>query len=120
MHLVGRIHRWRQPGDITRIPRAVENNTDNSLTSSRFVENGSYLRLKTATLSYNFGDLRIGNANFSKFMIYATGYNLLTVTDYTGFDPEVNQYGANGPSMGVDYGTYPQSRTFMLGINVGF
>jgi len=114
------LNRWRQPGDITRIPRAVENNTDNSLTSSRFVENGSYLRLKTATLSYNFGDLRIGNANFSKFMIYATGYNLLTVTDYTGFDPEVNQYGANGPSMGVDYGTYPQSRTFMLGINVGF
>jgi len=53
-------------------------------------------------------------------MIYATGYNLLTFTNYKGFDPEVNQYDANGPSMGVDYGTYPQSRTFLFGVNVAF
>jgi TonB-linked SusC/RagA family outer membrane protein len=112
--------RWREPGDITNVPRAALNNTDNTLTSSRFVENGSYLRLKTATISYNFGDSFLAKTKLSKFMVYATGYNLLTITDYTGFDPEVNQYGANGPSMGVDYGTYPQARTFMIGINVGF
>ncbi|WP_132220581.1 SusC/RagA family TonB-linked outer membrane protein [Albibacterium bauzanense] len=114
------LDRWKKPGDITNIPGAKLSNTDNTLTSSRFVENGSYLRLKTATLSYNFGDSFLAKTKLSKFMVYATGYNLLTVTNYTGFDPEVNQYGANGPSMGVDYGTYPQSRTFMIGINVGF
>jgi len=114
------LDRWREEGDITNIPGANLNNTDNTLTSSRFVENGSYLRLKTATLSYNFGDAFLAKTKLSKFMVYATGYNLLTITNYTGFDPEVNQYGANGPSMGVDYGTYPQSRTFMIGINVGF
>lgn len=114
------LDRWKKAGDISNIPGANLNNTDNTLTSSRFVENGSYLRLKTATLSYNFGDSFLAKTKLSKLMVYATGYNLLTVTDYTGFDPEVNQYGANGPSMGVDYGTYPQSRTFMIGINVGF
>jgi len=112
--------RWKKEGDITTIPRALLDGTDNSLTSSRFVENGSYLRLKTATVSYNFGNVTLGKLNLSKLMVYATGYNLLTFTNYSGLDPEVNQYDANGPSMGVDYGTFPQSRTFMLGINVGF
>jgi hypothetical protein len=55
-----------------------------------------------------------------KVSVFASGYNLVTFTKYTGLDPEVNQYGANGPSMGVDYGTYPQSRSLLLGVNVGF
>ncbi|TKC05528.1 TonB-dependent receptor [Pedobacter polaris] len=114
------LRRWTTPGQVTDIPKALKSNSDNTRTSSRFVEDGSYLRLKSATLSYSLGKLTLGRMRMSKVNIFATGYNLLTFTDYSGFDPEVNQYGANGPSMGVDYGTYPQARTFLFGVNVGF
>lgn len=114
------LDRWTTPGQITSIPRAARDNTNNTLTSSRFIEDGSYLRLKTATLSYNFGQTTLGKFKMNRLMIYASGYNLLTFTDYSGLDPEVNQYEANGPSMGVDFGTYPQSRTFLFGVNVSF
>ena len=114
------LDRWTTPGQITSIPRAAKDNTNNTFTSSRFIEDGSYLRLKTATLSYNFGQTTLGKFKMSRLMIYASGYNLLTFTDYSGLDPEVNQYEANGPSMGVDFGTYPQSRTFLFGVNVSF
>ncbi|HWW38962.1 TonB-dependent receptor [Pedobacter sp.] len=114
------LNRWTPQNKNTDIPKAIKDDTDNTKTSSRFVENGSYLRLKTATLSYNFGQMALGKLKMSKVMIYASSYNLLTFTKYKGFDPEVNQYDANGPSMGVDYGTYPQSRTFLFGVNVGF
>jgi TonB-linked SusC/RagA family outer membrane protein len=114
------LDRWTTPGQVTSMPRAIKDNNSNTLTSSRFVEDGSYLRLKTATLSYNFGKMSLGKIKMSKLMIFASGYNLLTFTNYSGLDPEVNQYSANGPSMGVDYGTYPQSRTFLFGVNVGF
>jgi TonB-linked SusC/RagA family outer membrane protein len=114
------LDRWTTPGQVTNIPRAVQGNTDNSRTSSRYVEDGSYLRLKTATLSYNFGEVSLSKWKMSKVTVFATGYNLLTFTKYNGFDPEVQQYEGNSPSMGIDYGTYPQSRTFLFGVNVGF
>jgi len=114
------LDRWTTPGQITNIPRAGQAVTDNSLTSSRFVENASYLRMKTTTLSYNFGKTALGRLKMDKLTVFVSGYNLVTFTNYSGLDPEVNQYGANGPDMGVDYGTYPQSRSFLLGVNVGF
>jgi TonB-linked SusC/RagA family outer membrane protein len=114
------LNRWTTPGQITDIPKAIQNDTYNTYTSSRYIENGSYLRLKTATFSYNFGQMSLGKLKMSKLMVYASGYNLVTFTKYNGLDPEVNQYDANGPSMGIDYGTYPQSRTFLFGVNVGF
>jgi hypothetical protein len=52
--------------------------------------------------------------------VYVTGQNLLTLTKYTGFDPEVNSFGSSSVSMGVDYGTYPQSRSVVVGLNVQF
>lgn len=114
------LDRWTTPGQITNIPKAMRRNTNNSRTSSRYVEDGSYLRLKTTTLSYNFGEVSLSKWKMSKLTVFATGYNLLTFTKYDGFDPEVQQYGGNSPSMGIDYGTYPQSRTFLFGVNVGF
>lgn len=114
------LDRWTPQNTNGSIPKAVKADTENSLTSSRFVENASYLRLKSATLSYNFGEAFLGRMKMSKLTVFATGYNLLTFTKYKGLDPEVSQYGANGPNMGVDYGTYPQSRSFLLGVNVGF
>ena len=56
----------------------------------------------------------------SKITLFATGYNLLTFTNYSGLDPEVNVSDANGPNMGVDFGTYPQSRSILFGVNIGF
>jgi hypothetical protein len=114
------LNRWTTPGQVTNIPKAERGNTNNSRTSSRYVEDGSYLRLKTATLSYNFGKVALSKWNMSKLTVFATGYNLLTFTKYNGFDPEVQQYSGNSPSMGIDYGTYPQARTFLFGVNVGF
>ncbi len=112
------LDRWTHEGQITDMPKAIRS-TDNSRTSSRYVENGSYLRLKTATLSYNFGQVALSRWKMSKLTVFATSYNLLTFTKYNGFDPEVQQYDKS-PSMGIDYGTYPQARTFLLGVNVGF
>ena len=114
------LNRWTTAGQVTSIPRAAKDNTNNTLTSNRFIEDGSYLRLKTATLSYNFGQTTLGKFKMNRLMVYASGYNLLTFTNYSGLDPEVNQYEANGPSMGVDFGTYPQSRTFLFGVNLSF
>ena len=114
------LNRWTPSNTNTNIPKAVKDDVNNSLTSSRFVENASYLRLKTATLSYNFGATALGRLKMSKLTLFATGYNILTFTKYKGLDPEVNQYSSNGPQMGVDYGTYPQSRSFLFGVNVGF
>lgn len=114
------LNRWTTPGQVTNIPRALVASSENSLTSSRFVENASYLRLKTATFSYNFGKTLLGKWKMDKLMVFASGYNLLTFTKYSGLDPEVSRYDANSPDMGVDYGTYPQSRSFIFGVNVGF
>ncbi|QCR25074.1 TonB-dependent receptor [Pontibacter sp. SGAir0037] len=114
------LDRWRQPGDITNIPRAVANSTANSLASTRFVENGSYLRVKALTLSYDLPTSLLNRIHISNLRVYATGENLLTFTKYSGFDPEVNAFGGSNTALGVDFGTYPQTRNLILGLNVSF
>ncbi len=114
------LDRWRRPGMETTIPRAVLNSNYNVRGSSRFIEDGSYLRLKTVTLSYTLPKKIVQKAGMDQVNIYVTGNNLLTLTKYTGFDPEVNAYGSNGLVMGIDYGTYPQSRSCIFGLNVTF
>lgn len=59
-------------------------------------------------------------AHLSKLQAYITGQNLLTLTKYSGYDPEVNAYGTNAVAQGVDYGTYPQSKSIIFGLNVEF
>ncbi|RNI26759.1 TonB-dependent receptor [Rufibacter latericius] len=114
------INRWRNPGDVTDIPRAVWANTDNSRISSRFVEDGSYVRLKTLTLSYNLPSTLLSKIKLNSLRIYATGENLFTLTDYSGFDPEVNAFGGANRAQGIDFGTYPQTRNLILGLNLSF
>ncbi len=113
------LDRWERPGMITYMPRATQEKV-NLLSSTRFVEDGSYLRLKTLTLSYNFTGALFHKLKISRFQPYLTAQNLLTLTKYKGFDPEVNQYGGDATVQGVDYGTYPQSKSFIVGINVEF
>lgn len=112
------LNRWMQPGDITDIPRS--GNMDNVRNSTRFVEDGSYVRLKSITLSYKLLDNSPKFKAIKNLTIYVTGENLLTLTNYSGFDPEVNAFGNSATEVGIDYGTYPQSRTVIFGLNVEF
>ncbi len=112
------LRRWMRPGMITDIPRS--GNVENIHNSSRFVEDGSYLRLKSVTLSYTLPSTLLRKTSISGLQVYVTGQNLLTFTKYSGYDPEVNAYGTDSVALGVDYGTYPQSRTFIAGINISF
>ncbi|MUH36241.1 TonB-dependent receptor [Zobellia amurskyensis] len=85
--------------------------------SDYFIEDGSFIRLQNVSLGYTlpqFNDL------ISKARIYVSGQNLFTITDYTGFDPEVNNRGQNNLNRGDDYDAYPRSRTLTLGVNLEF
>lgn len=91
--------------------------------TSRWVEDASFIKLKTLTLSYNFSKETIGSIGFDKIRLYVTGTNLFTITDYTGFDPEVAQYAdqwGGDAKIGVDFSAYPQARTYTFGIDLTF
>lgn len=110
------LNRWRIPGQITDVPRAGFNIKN----STYFVEDGSYLRLKDLTFSYNFDGKWLKRLGMSRIQPYFTATNLLTWTSYSGMDPEVNQWGDSGSVQGIDWGTYPQSRSYVFGVNVEF
>lgn len=84
--------------------------------SSRYIEKGDYLKLANATLNYNIGNI---GKSIKSLNIYVNGQNLFVITNYTGFDPEVNvNKGVSGvPSAGIDYTAYPTARTFNFGVN---
>jgi len=119
--------RWRNPGDVTDVPKAIKNDETNSYPSTRFIENGSFLRVKSMTLGYNFPRKVLDKIKLSSLMIYVTAENLFTFTKYSGFDPDVNAFAASNQdntskntAPGVDYGTYPQSKDFLFGLKVTF
>jgi iron complex outermembrane receptor protein len=91
--------------------------------STRYLESGSFLRLNNATLAYNLNlaGSSLGNV-FQRISVTLTGQNLFVLTDYSGFDPEVNTGSAAGgiQTFGIDRFTYPRARTYMLGLNVTF
>lgn len=110
------LDRWKIPGQITDMPKAGFNMRN----STFFVEDGSYLRVKSVTLSYNFKNQFLTRIGVSRLQPYFTANNLLTWTNYSGMDPEVNQWGGSGAVQGIDWGTYPHSKSFVFGINVDF
>jgi len=114
------LDRWRQPGDITRIPRASFGTTDNSRISTRFIEDASYIRFKAITLGYKLPSTISQKLNISEIKFYATGENLFTITNYSGLDPEVNAFGASNTVRGIDFGTYPQTRNILFGASFKF
>ncbi len=122
------LNAWTPQNKDTDVPRAVSGDPNqNTRTSDRFIEDGSYLRLKNLSIGYSLPSEIIGkipgNA-ISKVRVYVSSQNLLTFTKYTGYDPEVSsRIGGGTPQLltnGIDYGQYPQPRTLMFGINVGF
>lgn len=112
------LNRWKRPGMETDMPRA--GNIENIKNSTRFLEDGSYLRLKSLTLNYNFKEKILKLLHVNRLSVYATATNLLTFTKYSGYDPEVNMGGNSSTILGVDYGTYPQSKSIIFGLNINF
>ena len=109
--------RWRKEGDNTVVPRAVYQEGYNSLPSDRYVEDGSFLRLKYITLRYSFPKKWIKKAKLNTASIYLTVNNLFCISKYSGVDPEIS-IGTFG--MVTDRSSTPRSKDWMLGLSIGF
>lgn len=108
------VNRWRPDNPSNKYPVATTNRS--AVFSSAYIEDGSYLKVKTLTLAYLFPELN--TRHLSNLKLYVTGQNLLTFTNYNGYDPEVSYRGATNLEMGEDFGGYPQARTFLLGVSL--
>jgi len=120
------LNRWQKPGDITDVPQArlnlsgsIQNGTS---ASSRYIYDGSYLRVKTVALGYNLPVSVLSRFKISSLRVYATGQNLFTFTNYPGWDPEVNSdyRTVSNRTQGGDFYSAPQIKSVIFGINVGF
>lgn len=119
--LASTLDRWTADNPSTTFPRAAFGDPNNNRrTSTRFLEDGSYVRLKTMTLGYNIPEALTKVARLQTARIYVSGQNLLTFTDYSGLDPEINTFSGSNISLGTDFLTFPQARTIQVGLNLGF
>lgn len=110
------LNRWTPTNTNTRIHRAVE---DPSATlSDRYIEDGSYLRFKNISLGYNLPQALTAKIKLKNVRLYISGQNLITITNYTGYDPEVNRNGQEVLNTGVDVGVYPGTKTVLGGISI--
>ena len=112
------LRRWRIPGQITDMPRATTSGY-NLKNSTRWVEDGSYLKVKNITLSYDITSPKLRRLNISRIQPYVSLQNFITWTGYSGYDPEVSQ-STSATSMGIDWGTYPNVKTVVVGLNITF
>ncbi|WP_256006348.1 SusC/RagA family TonB-linked outer membrane protein [Pedobacter deserti] len=126
---------WQVAGQDTQIPRLANRSITaspgsaggvrdftTSRTNSRFLENASYLRLRTVNLSYQVDNVylkRVSKNAIKNLQVFVRGTNLLTWTSYTGVDPEVNAFGSSAIRSGYDELTMPQNKMYQLGINIG-
>lgn len=110
------LRRWRIPGQLTDMPKAGWNMKN----STYFVEDGSYIRIKDISLSYDITGKWMKKVGISRIQPYFTASNLVTFTHYSGMDPEVNQWGNSGAVQGIDWGTYPHCRSYVFGVNIDF
>ena len=112
------LNRWRKEGDITNVPRYVYQNTYNNFLSSRFLEDGSFLRLKNVSVGYNLPKTLINRYKITNTRIYASATNLWTLTRYSGADPEVSTLDGSTTAQGIDFFTFPQIKTFVIGVSI--
>ena len=109
------LQRWTGEGTSNTVP--VLGRSENWVCSDMYIQDASYLRLKNITLGYTLPRQLTQKINVSRFRVFARAENLFTWTKYWGFDPEI---GSGSTSLGVDYGVYPQARTYTVGLNVSF
>lgn len=115
------LNRWTPENPSNTYPRANASPAAYRL-SDHQVEDGSYLRVRDITLSYNFAPLLINKLKIpvTTCQFFVSAKNLFTLTNYTGYDPEVNRFFASPLMAGADYGTYPSTKIFSTGLNVTF
>ncbi|MDO6388831.1 TonB-dependent receptor [Pontibacter sp. BT731] len=118
--LPGQLDRWQQPGDVTDIPRLTRFGNNYNLPSSLYIEDGSFLRLRSVTVGYTVPTELLNRYKVANLRLYVSGTNLWTLTNYSGLDPEVNVAGDNQNVRGIDHAVVPQPRTFQAGLNVTF
>ena len=118
--LASQLDRWQKPGDITNTPRLTSvGNNYNIEQNSRYLEDGSYIRLKSLTFGYTLPAAVTKRVNLSKVRLYAVGTNLWIATKYSGADPESS--GSAGQNLdGLDTATPPQPRGILFGANITF
>ncbi len=128
------LDRWTPQNQNSNIPAIIDQKTReaaqlvNTITFpasdnnrlSRYVEDASYVRLKNVTVAYNFPKSLTERIKLNNLRLYASVTNLLTITNYTGYDPEVSSYTGNDAQIGSDYNNYPPSKIFNLGLNISF
>lgn len=115
------LNRWTPSKTNTNMPRAVFGDPNNNRrTSTRWVEDGSFVRLKNILFTYDVPSAAIKKSKLSSLRFFVQAENLYTWTKYTGLDPEVSTFSVTNTAPGTDFLTYPQARTFTLGLNIGF
>lgn len=113
-------NRWTPQNPSNEYPRAAMVRTDVSGFTSTYVEDGTYVRLKNVSLGYRFSKPFISKAGLNSLRLYVSAKNLLTLTNYTGYDPELNRFANDNLSQGADYGGYPTAKLYTVGLNIGF
>ncbi len=111
------LNRWTPTNTDTDIP--MVNSSRGFVTSDRWIEDASYVRLKNISIGYDFTQIALEQLKLKSLRLYISGQNLLTITDYSGIDPEV-AYRNSSSNIGLDYGSYPNVQSFTLGLNIGF
>ncbi len=109
------LSRWTGEGTSNTVPRLVLGDSKNWVISDLYIQDGSYMRVKNVTLGYTLPKKITRKFNVNRLRFYVMAENLFTFTKYWGFDPEI---GSSSTSMGVDYGVYPQARTWTVGVNL--
>ncbi|MHA4737871.1 SusC/RagA family TonB-linked outer membrane protein [Dyadobacter sp. MSC1_007] len=115
---------WKKSGDDAKLPRLNSGDATSQQVSSYFLENGSYLRMKNIQLTYTLPSAWLKKVKLGSAQVYIQGQNLLTITKYTGLDPDINlrRSGENNQDthMGVDEGSYPVAKSYLVGVRFGF
>ena len=117
------MNRWQKPGDITNIPRIVfgDNISNGSgLVISENVEKGDFVKFRNISIGYTLPAKVTDRMNISSIRFYVAAMNAFTITNYSGFDPEISSNGNSTGSPSVDRNSVPMARTINVGINVGF
>jgi TonB-linked SusC/RagA family outer membrane protein len=116
------LKRWTPENTNTDVPKASVGRTRR--VSTRWIYDGSFTRLKNLALGYTLPPSILERLGISKFRIYVSAQNILTFTDYEGYDPEVNYRSENATdsnrNLGLDYGSYPNAKSYTVGLNIGF
>ena len=114
---------WKQPGDVAKLPRLNASDGTSQQVSSYFIEDGSYLRLKNIQLTYTVPAKLLSKARMDNAQIYVQGQNLMTLTKYTGLDPDINLRRSGNDNqdihMGIDEGAYPVAKSILVGVRLG-